>query len=126
MLNEETNKDIPLKEQVRILRKEVAELRAETNYERALDRDRLSVFYDYMDIKEKGRRDYDWEAAKLKKEVLKREKGMDYRDIRNFLDFKSDKEAYRVMQRTIEKFSLDIEIKEIRYSNRRKKILCPR
>lgn len=119
-------KDIPLKMQVAELIKEVAELRAETNYERGLDRERLSVFYDYMDIKKSGRRDYDWEAAKLKKEVLKRERGMDYRDVRNFLTFKSDKEAYRVMERTIENFPLDIEIKEVKYSNRRKKILLPR
>ena len=119
-------KDIPLKMQVAELIKEVAELRAETNYERGLDRERLSVFYDYMDIKKSGRRDYDWEAAKLKKEVLKRERGMDYRDVRNFLTFKSDKEAYRVMERTIENFPLDIEMKEVKYSNRRKKILLPR
>jgi hypothetical protein len=119
-------KDIPLKMQVAELTKEVAELRAETNYERGLDRERLSVFYDYMDIKKSGRRDYDWEAAKLKKEVLKRERGMDYRDVRNFLTFKSDKEAYRVMERTVENFPLDIEMKEVKYSNRRKKILLPR
>jgi hypothetical protein len=119
-------KDIPLKMQVAELIKEVAELRAETNYERGLDRERLSMFYDYMDIKKSGRRDYDWEAAKLKKEALKRERGMDYRDVRNFLTFKSDKEAYRVMERTIENFPLDIEMKEVKYSNRKKKILLPR
>jgi hypothetical protein len=125
-IKDENGGDIPLKNRVAELEKEVAELRAETNYERGLDRERLSVFYDYMDIKKSGRRDYDWEAAKLKKEVLKRERGMDYRDVRNFLTFKSDKEAYRVMERTIGNYPLDIEMKEVKYSNRRKKILLPR
>ena len=125
-MKEETNKSTPLEEQVMILRKEVAELETKTNYERALDRERLSVFYDYMDIKKTGRRDYDWEASKLKREVLKRTQGMDYRDVRNFLNFKENKEAYRAIDRAGEKFPLDIQIKTIKNSNRSKKIICKR
>lgn len=123
-IKDENGGGMPLKNQVAELKKEIAELRTETNYERALDRERLSVFYDYMSIKEKRRRDYDWEAAKLKKEVSKRKRGMDYRDVRNFLDFKSDIESYRAMDRAIENFPMDLEMKEIKNSNRSKKILC--
>ena len=79
-----------------------------------------------LTTKEGGRRDFDFLSVKLMKEVMGRKRGMDYRDVRNFLDFKSDKEAYRIIDRVANNFFSSVEIRVIKNSNRSKKILCRR
>lgn len=114
-------------ERCKKLEAKIAELEADTTYQRGLDRERIEMFDDYMDLKGKGRRDYDNLAIRLKHEILRRRRrGMDYRDVVILFGFKSPTEAYRVMERTKEMFPEDIKIREIKNSKRSKKILCPR
>lgn len=109
------------------LEEKIAELKADTTYQRGLDREKLKMFDDYMDLKGKGRRDYDNLAIKLKHEILRRRRrGVDYRDVLMLFGFKSPMEAYRVMERTKEMFPEDIITRVIKNSNRNKKVLCPR
>lgn len=107
------------------LKDEIGALRADTAYQIALDREKIKMFDDYIDLKGRGRRDFDYLSIKLKKEVSKR-KRMDYVAICALFDFKSNEEAYRVMKKAIENFPLDLEVKEMKKSNRRKKVLCLR
>lgn len=114
-------------ERCKKLEAKIAELKADTTYQRGLDREKIKMFDDYMDLKGKGRRDYDNLAIKLKHEILRRRRrGMDYRDVVILFGFKSPMEAYRVMERTKEMFPEDIITRVIKNSNRNKKVLCPR
>lgn len=94
--------------------------------ERGRDKQRIADLELTLSTKEAGRRDYDLLAVKLMKEVTGRKRGMDYRDVRSLFCFKSDTEAYRLMQRAITDYPEYIEEREIKNSNRHKKILCPR
>jgi len=115
------------KKEIDKIKTELAEFKEDTTYQRGLDRERLKIFDDYIDLKGKERRDYDDLSIKLKNEIVRRRrKGMDYRDIGIFFGFKSPTEAYRVIKRTKENFPEDVIIREIRNSKRRKKIICPR
>ena len=86
------------------LRREIAELR------------------EYIQTKDNGRMDFDYLAVMLKKELLKRGRGMDYKSVSDFFHF-SPQEAYRLMEKTIKNFPFDVEIKIIKNSNKKKKII---
>jgi hypothetical protein len=114
-------------ERCKNLEVKIAELKADTTYQRGLDREKIKMFDDYMDLKGKGRRDYDNLAIKLKHEILRRRRrGMDYRDVVILFGFKSPMEAYRVIERTKEMFPEDVITRIIKNTNRSKKMLCPR
>lgn len=104
------------------LEAELAEFKADTNYQRAIDRESIKLFRDYRDIKGNGRNSFDELAIKLKNEVLKRDSGLDYRDILFLFKFNSHEEAYRLMNRTIKNFPLDTKIVCVKNSRARKKI----
>ena len=48
---------------------------------------------------------------------------MDYKDVRGIFNFNSDIEAYRIMNRTVKNFPLDVKIKEVKYGKRNKKVI---
>lgn len=112
------------------LKMDVAELekeRGKHDARIAWNADKLRAFDDYIDLKTKGRRDYDNLSIELKDEIVRRRrKGMDYRDVVILFRFKTNEEAYRVMERAIKNFPEDVKMREIKNSNKRKKILCPR
>ena len=56
------------------------------------------------------RRDWDILKMELKDQVLKERYGMNYKDVRFFARFKSDKEAYRLLRTTVEKYPLEVMI----------------
>ena len=104
------------------LEAKVAELEAETNLQRAIDRKRIAELEESIRTKDNGRMDIDVLSVKLKKVVLKRKRGMDYKEVLNYFDF-SAQQAYRLMEKTVKNFPLDVELKEIKNSNKRKKVI---
>lgn len=100
----------------------IAELEAENNLQRAEDRQRIAELEEYIRMRENGRNDTDILSVKLKKIVLKRERGMDYKEIRNVFDF-SPQQAYRLMEKTTKIFPFDVELKKVKNSNKKKKII---
>ena len=92
-------------------------------YEQAIDRQKIADLKLANSAKEGSQRDFDLLTVDLLKAVSTRERGMDYRDVRNHFGFKSDVEAYRIMDRTVKKFPLDVKMKEVTYGKRTKKVL---
>jgi len=122
------NKGIPLKEQVRILLKEVAELKEWRKDREDKDARREQRVIDLeltLLAKETGRRDYDLLATKLMREVMRRRRCMDYRDIVGFAHFKTSEEAYRLMARTEKNYPEYVQIRKITKGRGAKKVICP-
>ena len=91
--------------------KELKEMQGIFAYGQAEDRARITELEMYLDIKNNGgRRDFDLLTIKLKKEVLSRRTGMDYKDILNFFHFKSHEEAFRLMNKTVGNFPLELKL----------------
>lgn len=118
LMNEK--EDIHIK--VQALETKIAKLEAENNLQRAEDRQRIAELEEYIRIRENSRNDTDILSVKLKRIILKRERGMDYKEIRNVFDF-SPQQAYRLMEKTAKIFPFDVEIKEVKNSNKKKKII---
>ena len=109
------------------LSKEVETLKnnlKDTRFEQAIDRQRIAVLERYIDVKETTRRDFDWEATKLRNELVSRKSGMDYNAIHNFCHFKSKTESYRLMDRVLKLF--DKDIREIKVGKKNKRVLIKR
>lgn len=92
-------------------------------YERAIDRQKIADLKLANHTKEGSQRDFDLLTVDLLKAVSARERGMDYRDVLSLFGFKSDTEAYRIMDRTVKKFPLDVKMKEVKYGKRAKKVI---
>lgn len=89
------------------LKKEIIELR----YEQAKDRQRIAELELYLGNKNNGgRRDFDLLSVKLMKEVLRRRKGMDYKDVLNFFRFNANVEAFRLMRKTAKNFPNELKL----------------
>lgn len=86
------------------------------------DKQRISELHDYIHTKEKGRGDFDYFSIQLRKELLKRGNGMDYKSVSDFFHF-SAQEAYRVMDRASRNFPFEIEVQKIKNGAKRKKIV---
>ena len=100
-----------LKKRIDKLEKEQARDRENFGNERGMDRQRIADLEEYLDVKNNGgRRDFDLLTIKLKKEVLNRRTGMDYKDILNFFHFKSHEEAFRLMNKTVGNFPLELKL----------------
>jgi hypothetical protein len=74
--------------------------------------------------KENGRRDYDLLATKLMREVLRRHRCLDYRDIVGFGHFKTSEEGYRLMDRTQKNYPEYVQIRKIKKGRGTKKVIC--
>lgn len=85
-------------------------------------RQEIADFREYILTKENERNDFNFLSVKLKKKLFKRGKGMDYLNVADVFEL-SNKEAYRLMDKTVTLFPLDVEIKYIKNGNRRKKII---
>lgn len=91
--------------------KELKEMQGIFAYGQAEDRARIKDLETYLEIKNNGgRRDFDLLTIKLKTEVLSRRTGMDYKDILNFFHFKSHEEAFRLMNKTVGNFPLELKL----------------
>ena len=91
--------------------KELKEIQGIFAYGQAEDRARIKDLETYLEIKNNGgRRDFDLLTIKLKTEVLSRRTGMDYKDILNFFHFKSHEEAFRLMNKTVGNFPLELKL----------------
>jgi len=108
-----------LENRIKILEEELSNQK----YEQAIDRQKIADLKLSNSAKEGSQRDFDLLTVDLLKAVSARERGMDYRDVRNHFGFKSDVEAYRIMDRTVKKFPLDVKIKEVTYGKRNKKVI---
>ena len=99
---------------IKTLKKEMKELKEMQGifaYEQAQDRARIKELEIYLEVKNNGgRRDFDLLTIKLKTEVLSRRTGMDYKDILNFFHFKSHEEAFRLMNKTVGNFPLEVKL----------------
>lgn len=100
----------------------LAEHEVETNLQRGIDRRRIAELEEYVHTKDNGRMDFDYLSVKLKKELLKRGGGMDYKNVSDFFHF-SPQEAYRLMGKTVKNFPFDVEIKTIKNGNKHKKVI---
>jgi hypothetical protein len=83
----------------------------------------ITELREYLVTKEDSRNDFNYLSVMLKKELLKRERWMDYKNVSDYFHFKSAPEAYRLMDKTTEIFPLDVEIQYIKNGNRRKKVI---
>jgi hypothetical protein len=101
------SEDTPLKEQVAILEKVVAELKD-----------------NIVDSKEGERRDFNFLSAKLMREVMKRRRCMDYKDVLSFFHFRSHTEAYRLMERTAANYPDYVKLKDVKKGKTTKKVIC--
>lgn len=102
-----------IKDELARLKQKISELEEGVNFERALDRRRISDLELYLSNKDdkSGRRDFDFLAIKLVKEVLRRPYGMSYSDVMNYFRFKSHIEAYRLMEKTAMNFPRELELR---------------
>ena len=119
--------DIPLKMQVRLLRKEVSELnewRKDRVDEDARKEQRIIDLELTLRAEGTGRRDYNFLSTKLMREIMRRKRCMDYRDIVGFAHFKTDEEAYRLMNRTEKNYPQYVEIRKIKKGRTTKKVIC--
>jgi hypothetical protein len=115
-----------LDECINVLKAELADQKtklADFENERGKDRQEISALRLALQTKEGSQRDFDLLTVDLLKAVSKRERGMDYKEVRGLFKFKSDIEAYRIMDRTVKKFPLEVTIKEVKYGKRNKKVI---
>jgi hypothetical protein len=115
-----------LDEDINVLTAELADQKTKLSdfeNERGKDRQEISALRLALHAKEGSQRDFDLLTVDLLKAVSKRERGMDYKDVRGFFNFKSDTEAYRIMDKTVKKFPLEVKIKEVKYGKRTKKYI---
>ena len=96
----------------------------ERNRQRAFDRGNIAELKQYINPKGRTRNDYDILANELMKEVLNRTRGLDYKMVMNLFNFGSREEAYRLMDKTVKKFPLDVGIKHILNSKRKKRLIA--
>ena len=108
-----------LENRIKILEEELSNQK----YEQAIDRQKIADLKLANSAKEGSRRDFDLLTVDLLKAVSKRERGMDYKEIRGLFNFKSNEEAYRIMDLTVKKFPFDAEIREVTYRKRSKKVI---
>ena len=104
-------------------KEEQTEFTAELAYEQALDKGNIKILKRYINPKGRARNDYDILANELLKEVLNRTRGLDYKIVMNIFNFGSPPEAYRLMDKTVEKFPQYVKIKHILSSNRKKRLI---
>ena len=115
-----------LDERIKVLKVELADQKTKLSdfeNERGKDRQEISALRLALQTKEGGQRDFDLLTVDLLKAVSKRERGMDYKEVRGLFDFKSNIEAYRIMERTVEKFPLEVKIKGVKYGKKTKKVI---
>jgi hypothetical protein len=115
-----------LDKHIKVLKAELADQKTKLSdfeNERGKDRQKISTLRLALQAKEGSQRDFDLLTVDLLKAVSKQERGMDYKEVRAFFKFKSDTEAYRIMDRTVKKFPLDVKIKEVKYAKRTKKYI---
>ena len=87
------------------------------------DRQNIAELRLYFDSKDWKRNNFEVLAVQLLKKLLNRKKGMDYRDIMKTFNFESRAEAYRLMDKAVKKFPLDVRIKTIKSNGRKKKLI---
>ena len=103
---------------------EFEEAMGERNRQRAFDRRRIKELELYIKAKSNtNRNDFDILAVQLMKEVINRKKGLDYKTVMKTFNFESPTEAYRLMDRTVKNFPLDVKIKSIKNSSRKKRLI---
>ena len=95
----------------------------ELAYEQAVDKGNIKILKQYINPKGRTRNDFDILANQLRDEVLNRTRGIDYKTVMSIFNFGSHTEAYRVMDKAVEKFPLDVRIKHILNSNRKKRLI---
>lgn len=87
------------------------------------DRQNIAELRVYFDSKDWKRNNFEVLAVQLLEKLLNRKKGMDYKDIMKTFNFGSRAEAYRLMNKTVKKFPLDVRIKIIKSGNRKKRLI---
>lgn len=121
------SEDTPLKEQVAILEKVVAELKdniVDIKENGARVKQRVIDLELTLRSKEGERRDFNFLSAKLMREVMKRRRCMDYKDVLSFFHFRSHTEAYRLMERTAANYPDYVKLKDVKKGKTTKKVIC--
>jgi hypothetical protein len=95
----------------------------ERNRQRAFDRRNIAELKQYINPKGRTRNDFDILANQLMDKVINRTKGMDYKAVMNTFKLSSADGAYRLMDKTVEKFPQYVKIKHILSSNRKKRLI---
>jgi len=87
------------------------------------DRQTIAELGLYFNSKDWKRNNFEVLAVQLMEKLLRRKKGMDYKDIMKTFNFGSRAEAYRLMNITVKKFPLDVRIKIIKSNGRKKRLI---
>ena len=95
----------------------------ELAYEQAVDKGNIKILKQYINPKGRTRNDFDILANELMDKVINRTKGMDYKAVMNTFKLSSADGAYRLMDKTVEKFPQYVKIKHILNSNRKKRLI---
>ena len=95
----------------------------ELAYEQAVDKGNIKILKQYINPKGRTRNDFDILANELMDKVINRTKGMDYKAVMNAFKLSSADGAYRLMDKTVEKFPQYVKIKHILNSNRKKRLI---
>ena len=95
----------------------------ERNRQRGFDRRNIAELKQYINPKGRTRNDFDILANQLMDKVINRTKGMDYKAVMNTFKLSSADGAYRLMDKTVEKFPQYVKIKHILSSNRKKRLI---
>jgi len=108
-----------LEDHIKILEEELSNQK----YERAIDRQKIADLKLAIHTKEGSRRDFDLLTVDLLKALSTGERSMGYKEVRALFNFKSNEEAYRIMNLTVKKFPLDVKLKEVKYGKRTRKVI---
>jgi hypothetical protein len=122
----ENEKGISLEEEVRLLKKIVADMEKELGKTNdILGHTTKSVTELKQALKDKNgkRRDYDILSSELMKKIIKKGGYTDYRDVKNIFNFNSNTEARRLMKRTVDNYPDNIGMKVLNSGERRKSVL---